>query len=272
MPLFCSSITDETPLNVSNILQYRSICVLRQAFLQTNLMNMAHNRSLAWVQALPLGGTVNHRLSTSSAVGTCGATRQQTGFVVDRPSRWCVQRSTIVAHAGHDHAGHDHGHEHAFEATTEDDLGPVQRAQYEWDGREMEADTLVSLVKWNSDGLVAAIAQQYDTEEVLMMAWMNEESMRETVRQGRVVYYSRSRQQLWRKGDTSGQVQYLKDMILDCDGDALLLKVDQIGVACHTGRRSCFYTAFRPEDHGKPKIIADVLMDPKKLYKQGVTS
>lgn len=134
-----------------------------------------------------------------------------------------------------------------------------------WDGRTIDAEELINKVKFTSDGLVAAIAQQHDTNEVLMMAWMNEESLRATMKQGRVVYYSRSRKTLWRKGDTSGQLQYLKDVILDCDGDTLLLKVNQVGVACHTGRRSCFYTAFRPPN-GQPQVIADVLMDPKKMY------
>lgn len=134
-----------------------------------------------------------------------------------------------------------------------------------WDGTNINPELILENVKFNNDGLVAAIAQQHDTGEVLMMAWMNAESLQETVRHGRVVYYSRSRKSLWRKGDTSGQVQYLQDILLDCDGDSILLKVEQIGVACHTGRRSCFYTAFRPPN-GKPHIIADVLTDPNEMY------
>jgi len=92
-------------------------------------------------------------------------------------------------------------------------------------------------------GLLPAIAQQHDTGEVLMLAWMNAESVAETLKQGRVVYWSRSRSAFWRKGDTSGHTQRLVEMRLDCDRDCLLLLVDQTGPACHTGRRSCFYTA-----------------------------
>lgn len=134
-----------------------------------------------------------------------------------------------------------------------------------WSGDQINPENLIERVKFNNDGLVAAIAQQYDTNEVLMMAWMNTESIRETMRQGRAVYYSRSRKTLWRKGDTSGQEQYIHDVLLDCDGDTVLLKVDQIGVACHTGRKSCFYTAFRPPQ-GTAQIVADVLVDPNEMY------
>lgn len=126
-----------------------------------------------------------------------------------------------------------------------------------------EIDDLIRQFTWTSDGLIPAIAQQHDTGEVLMLAWMNRESLRETLASGRVVYWSRSRRQLWRKGDTSGQVQKLIDCRVDCDRDCLLLLVDQVGVACHTGRRSCFYTALRD---GKAEIIADVEIDPDKLY------
>ena len=101
-------------------------------------------------------------------------------------------------------------------------------------------DELLALVSFNADGLVPAIAQQHDTGEVLMMAWMNRDAIAETLGTGRVCYYSRSRAGLWRKGETSGQVQHLKELRVDCDGDTLLLLVDQEGVACHTGRRSCF--------------------------------
>jgi len=126
-----------------------------------------------------------------------------------------------------------------------------------------EIDALIQQFTWTADGLIPAIAQQHDTGEVLMLAWMNQESLRETLTSGRVVYWSRSRQQLWRKGDTSGQIQKLIECRVDCDRDCLLLLVDQIGVACHTGRRSCFYTALRD---GKAEIIADVEIDPGKLY------
>ena len=98
---------------------------------------------------------------------------------------------------------------------------------------------------FNAQGLIPAIAQQHDSGEVLMLAWMNAESIAKTLRQGRVVYWSRSRGEFWRKGDTSGHVQELMEMRFDCDQDCLLLLVDQTGPACHTGRRSCFYTAIR---------------------------
>lgn len=104
---------------------------------------------------------------------------------------------------------------------------------------------MIENLKFDSNGLIAAIAQQHDTGEVLMLAWMNQDAIQETLRTGRVCYFSRSRNQLWRKGETSGQVQTLIDMRIDCDADALLLLVDQQGVACHTGRRSCFYKAVR---------------------------
>ncbi len=96
-----------------------------------------------------------------------------------------------------------------------------------------------------------------------MMAWMNAESIAETLRSGRVCYWSRSRRSLWRKGETSGQVQALKELRLDCDGDTILLHVDQTGVACHTGRRNCFYRAVR---EGSLVTIAEVKTDPKDLY------
>lgn len=150
---------------------------------------------------------------------------------------------------------------------TDSSVSSTSSAQ-EWNGNRVDAEILVNKIKFNEAGLVPAIAQQWDTKEVLMVAWMSAESVRETMREGRAVYYSRSRKRLWRKGETSGQVQMLRDVMLDCDGDTILLSVDQLGVACHTGRRSCFYTAFRPPT-GEARIIADVLMDPKELYKQG---
>ncbi len=95
-------------------------------------------------------------------------------------------------------------------------------------------------LKKTPDGLVAAIAQQHDTGEVLMLGWMDEEALRRTLTSGRATYYSRSRQEYWRKGDTSGHVQTVTAVSLDCDGDALLVQVDQVGAACHTGTRTCF--------------------------------
>jgi len=105
-----------------------------------------------------------------------------------------------------------------------------------------DVDSLVSQVAFDDRGLVPAIAQQHDSGEVLMMAWMNAEALAETLRTGRVCYWSRSRRGLWRKGETSGHTQRLVGMKLDCDGDTILLSIDQTGVACHTGARSCFFT------------------------------
>ena len=122
---------------------------------------------------------------------------------------------------------------------------------------------LIDAVSFNADGLVPAIAQQAGSGEVLMMAWMNREALTETVTTGRVCYWSRSRKGLWRKGESSGQVQLLKDLRIDCDGDTLLLLVDQTGVACHTGRRSCFYRGW--SDEGLSTIL-EVEADPKALY------
>jgi phosphoribosyl-AMP cyclohydrolase len=99
---------------------------------------------------------------------------------------------------------------------------------------------LADALKRDSAGLVAAIVQQYDTEEVLMLGWMDDEALHRTMTTGRVTFYSRSRQEYWRKGDTSGHVQWVKSLAMDCDGDALLVRVDQVGAACHTGTRTCF--------------------------------
>ena len=118
-------------------------------------------------------------------------------------------------------------------------------------------------VAFDGNGLVPAIAQQHDTGEVLMMAWMNRAAIEETLNTGRVCYWSRSRASLWRKGETSGQVQRLVELRIDCDNDCLLVLVDQTGVACHTGRRSCFFTAIRG---GERTIIADVQISPDQLY------
>lgn len=118
---------------------------------------------------------------------------------------------------------------------------------------------------WNVDGLLPAIAQQFDSGEVLMMAWMNREALDETLASRRVCYWSRSRQSLWRKGESSGQVQMLRGLRLDCDGDTILLEVDQTGPACHTGRRDCFYN--RVEDD---RLVVDKapLIDPGELYRK----
>jgi phosphoribosyl-AMP cyclohydrolase len=128
---------------------------------------------------------------------------------------------------------------------------------------ERSAVALLDGLAFDQDGLVPAIAQQYDTGEVLMLAWMNREAIDETLKTGRVCYWSRSRKRLWRKGATSGQIQPLVELRVDCDNDCLLLLVDQSGVACHTGRRSCFFTAIRG---GEAKTIAAVVVDPAQLY------
>ncbi|MDP2242525.1 phosphoribosyl-AMP cyclohydrolase [Pseudomonas sp.] len=106
---------------------------------------------------------------------------------------------------------------------------------------------VLDAIPWNADGLIAAIAQQHDSGEVLMLAWINRTALEETLASGQVCYWSRSRQQLWRKGETSGHHQRLLEARLDCDGDAILLKVEQQGPACHTGRPSCFYNAIRDQ-------------------------
>jgi phosphoribosyl-AMP cyclohydrolase len=122
---------------------------------------------------------------------------------------------------------------------------------------------IIEKLKFNEAGLIPAIAQQFDTGEILMMAWMNQESIIETLELSRVCYFSRSRNKLWRKGESSGQIQLLKEMILDCDCDTILLKVDQKGVACHTGRRSCFFNSVS----GNEVIInQEIVIPSSKLY------
>lgn len=103
-----------------------------------------------------------------------------------------------------------------------------------------ELDARLAEVTYNDQGLVPVIVQQWDTREVLMMAWADEEALRRSLTTGRATYWSRSRQEYWRKGDTSGHVQHVRGARLDCDGDTVLLLVDQVGVACHTGTRTCF--------------------------------
>ena len=128
---------------------------------------------------------------------------------------------------------------------------------------ETTIEAVLKTLIFDPHGLVPAIAQQHDSGEVLMMAWMNRDAVVETLKTGRGCYWSRSRQALWRKGDTSGQIQKLVEFRVDCDGDTILLRVDQTGVACHTGRRSCFFNAVRDD---AVTVIADVEIDPKELY------
>lgn len=121
-------------------------------------------------------------------------------------------------------------------------------------------------VAWDDNGLVPVIAQDAETNTVLMMAWMNQEALRLTVEQQRAVYWSRSRQKLWFKGEESGNVQELKSIHLDCDNDVILLKVEQIGgVACHTGRQHCFFKKFENDEW---VITESVLKDPATMYKK----
>ena len=131
------------------------------------------------------------------------------------------------------------------------------------------ADDILGTLAFDSDGLVPAIAQQHDSGEVLMLAWMDRQAVARTLETGEAWYWSRSRKKLWRKGETSGQTQTIMDFRIDCDGDAVLLLVNQKGVACHTGRRSCFYRA--PRD-GKLAEIAAIEVDPKSLYREDPAS
>lgn len=124
-------------------------------------------------------------------------------------------------------------------------------------------DRILAEMAFNDSGLVAAVAQQHDSGEVLMLAWMDREAVMATLATGYAHYHSRSRGKLWRKGESSGQVQTLVDFRLDCDGDAVLLLVEQTGVACHTGRHNCFFRAPRA---GSLAEIAKVEVDPSKLY------
>lgn len=106
--------------------------------------------------------------------------------------------------------------------------------------RVTDVDAILDRVHFDDKGLLPAVIQQWDSKEVLMLGYMNAEALRRTLTEGRVTFWSRSRQEFWRKGDTSGHVQYVKGAALDCDADTLLVEVDQIGVACHTGARRCF--------------------------------
>lgn len=125
---------------------------------------------------------------------------------------------------------------------------------------------LLDAVQFDRNGLISAIAQDAQSGEILMLAWMNRAALSETLATGQVVYYSRSRNTLWRKGETSGQRQRCLSVRLDCDRDAVVLQVEQTGVACHTGRRSCF--AWAPDASGQWVSVADVLIDPSTLYGQ----
>ncbi len=128
-----------------------------------------------------------------------------------------------------------------------------------------ELDWLES-IQWGTDGLIPAIAQEAETGKILMVAWMNREALKLTVKENRAIYWSRSRQKLWRKGEESGHVQNVIELRLDCDNDVLVLQVEQLGgIACHTGRHSCF---FKRLVEGKWEEVEPILQDPASIYKK----
>ncbi len=127
-----------------------------------------------------------------------------------------------------------------------------------------ETGALAHDIKWNEHGLVPVIAQDWQSGEVLMLAWMNREALLQTLTEGRAVYWSRSRNKLWRKGEESGHVQHLKELRIDCDADTVLVKVEQVGgIACHTGRRSCFYQRL---ENGAWSVTDAVVRQPADIY------
>ena len=127
-----------------------------------------------------------------------------------------------------------------------------------------ETSAFAHEIKWNEQGLVPAIAQDWQTGEILMLAWMNADALALSVSEGRAIYWSRSRQALWRKGEESGHVQKLKELRIDCDADTVLMKVEQVGgIACHTGRRSCFY---RKLEQGALVTTEEVIKAPGDIY------
>ncbi len=129
----------------------------------------------------------------------------------------------------------------------------------------------VDAVKWDAQGLVPAIAQDAASGEILMVAWMNREALEETARTRRGVYFSRSRNKLWRKGEESGHVQNVSEIRLDCDNDVILLKIEQLGdIACHTGRRSCFFQTLTIDEQGRADwvVTAPVLKNPDEIYRK----
>ncbi len=130
-------------------------------------------------------------------------------------------------------------------------------------GTRVPLDELLAALRFDAEGLLPAIAQQHDSGAVLMLAYMNADAIRETLATGRVCYFSRSRRTLWRKGESSGQIQRLVELRVDCDGDTLLLQVDQTGPACHTGRHNCFYTRAQGSE---AEVFLPVDIDPATLY------
>lgn len=152
---------------------------------------------------------------------------------------------------------------HCQMADSKDAQGLFQRLERFQTGDDVPLEDMLAALPWNPDGLLPAIAQQFDSGAVLMLAWMNDAALRETLSTGRVCYWSRSRQTLWRKGESSGQVQRLRELRLDCDGDTILMQVDQTGPACHTGRRDCFYNRV---DGDRVVVDRAPLIDPADLY------
>lgn len=135
----------------------------------------------------------------------------------------------------------------------------------EQDTRDAQSSDFLELVAWNEHGLVPALAQDAISKEILMVAWMNREALALTVTEGRAVYWSRSRQRLWRKGEESGHVQRVSEIRLDCDNDVILLQVQQQGgIACHTGRKSCFFQVLKS---GQWQTVEPVLKDPTTIYR-----
>jgi phosphoribosyl-AMP cyclohydrolase len=130
----------------------------------------------------------------------------------------------------------------------------------------VSSEAWLNKVNWSEDGLVPAIAQDAESGDILMVAWMNRDALKQTVELGEAVYWSRSRKKLWHKGEESGHTQKVKEIRLDCDEDVVLLKIEQVGgIACHTGRRSCF---FQRLDKGKWVTVDPVLKDPHEIYKK----
>lgn len=133
----------------------------------------------------------------------------------------------------------------------------------------MISDKELNALKWNESGLIPAIAQQYDSKQVLMVAWMNREALAATIQEGRAVYFSRSRKKLWRKGEESGHVQRLKEIRIDCDSDSVLMLVEQTGgIACHTGRHTCFYRRF---EGGGWREVEPILKSSEEIYGRKIT-
>jgi phosphoribosyl-AMP cyclohydrolase len=128
----------------------------------------------------------------------------------------------------------------------------------------IEPGALAQDIKWNEQGLVPVITQDWQSGEVLMLAWMNREALLQTLAEGRVIYWSRSRGKLWRKGEESGHIQHLKELRIDCDADTVLVKVEQVGgIACHTGRRSCF---FQRLENGAWSVTEAIVRQPADIY------